>query len=77
MAYSMIRARMTLNDGKTIGTIRYGSANILVCIAQGCKIVPDPMNVLPEGFGEHVDESIEVPTTTAREKRKRNKRNRL
>jgi len=54
VAHSMIRARLTLTDGTTPGALRYGAANILACIARGCRIVPDPVNAIPEEWAQHM-----------------------
>ena len=50
MAFEMIRARLTLKDGRTPGALRTGAALINACIARGCRIVKgDPQNKLPKG----------------------------
>jgi hypothetical protein len=54
MAHGMIKARMTLSDGKTPGGIRWGTINILVCLAHGCMIYPDPLNKIPEDLQQSV-----------------------
>lgn len=58
----MIRARLTLDDGTTPGALRYGSANILACIARGCRIVSDPLNVIPDEWAQHMVEAEDEQT---------------
>ena len=45
---------MTLRDGRTKGEMRQGTAAIQVCLANGCKIYPDPLNRLPDGYEVHL-----------------------
>lgn len=70
----MIRARLTLADGTTPGAMRYGAINILVCIAQGCRIVSDPLNVIPDEWEQHMvdgeDEQTPVEATQPRPKQR-------
>jgi hypothetical protein len=70
----MIRARLTLTDGTTPGALRYGAANILACIARGCRIVPDPVNAIPEEWAQHMageqDEQRPVEASKARPKQR-------
>jgi hypothetical protein len=57
MAYPMIKARaqMTLEDGKTPGRFpRFTIPVIDACISAGCKIIPDPLNRLPDGYEVHI-----------------------
>lgn len=54
----MIRARLTLADGTTPGAMRYGAINILACIAQGCRIVNDPLNLIPDEWAEHMVDNL-------------------
>jgi hypothetical protein len=55
MAYPMnVRAQMTLPDGKTPAEMRFGAAIINACIARGCKIVPNPRNILPDEYKVHI-----------------------
>jgi len=50
----MIRAQMTLKDGKTPGAMRQGAAAIEVCLANGCRIYPNPLNRIPDEYRQHV-----------------------
>lgn len=50
----MIRAQMTLKDGKTPGAMRQGAAAIEVCLASGCRIYPNPLNRIPDEYRQHV-----------------------
>ena len=71
VAHSMIRARLTLNDGTTPGAMRYGAINILACIAQGCRIVPDPLNVIPDEWSQHMageQTPVEVPQSAPKQR---------
>jgi hypothetical protein len=74
VAHSMIRARLTLTDGTTPGALRYGAANILACIARGCRIVPDPVNAIPEEWAQHMageqDEQTTVEAPQPRSKKR-------
>lgn len=55
MAYPMsVKAQMTLPDGTTPGQMRFGTAIIDACLARGCKIVPNPLNRLPDGYDQHL-----------------------
>lgn len=50
----MIRAQMTLKDGKTPGAMRQGAAAIEVCLASGCRIYPNPLNRITDEYRQHV-----------------------
>ena len=54
VAHPMIRAQMTLKDGKTPGAMRQGAAAIEVCLASGCRIYPNPLNRIPDEYQQHV-----------------------
>ena len=58
----MIRARLTLDDGKTPGALRYGTVNILACIARGCRIVSDPLNVIPSDLEQYMVDAEDEQT---------------
>jgi hypothetical protein len=63
VAHPMIRAQLTLPDGKTPGAMRQGSDIILTCIAAGCRIVPNPLNRIPHEWHQYVlraDEPADV-----------------
>lgn len=49
-----VRAQMTLPDGKTPAEMRFGSRIIDACLARGCKIVPNPRNILPDEYKVHI-----------------------
>jgi hypothetical protein len=50
----MIRAQLTLPDGRTPGEMRRGAAVIEACIARGCRIVPNPLNSIPPEWERYV-----------------------
>lgn len=71
MAHSMIRARITLQDGRTRGPIRYGSQTLMACFARGCRIVPDPQNSYPEEWKAYEVSDADFSTVEPKGKRNR------
>lgn len=67
----MVRARMTLDDGITPGAMRHGSIIILALVARGCRIVPDPLNRIPEQFSQYMLKMDEDSTPMLSDKPKR------
>jgi hypothetical protein len=62
---------MTLDDGITPGAMRHGSIIILALVARGCRIVPDPLNKIPEEFSQYMLKMDEDSTPILEEKPKR------
>ena len=61
----VIQAQLTLSDGKTPGAWRKGASIILACIAAGCRIVPNPLNKIPDEWSRYVVDQHEHRTSVA------------
>lgn len=50
--------------------MRYGAINILACIAQGCRIVNDPLNVIPDEWAQHMADqtTVEAPQSAPKQR---------
>jgi hypothetical protein len=49
----MFRALVRLKSGDPAW--RFGSMQIGICIQQGCKIIPNAANQLPEGWDQYIE----------------------